>query len=1091
MKIYCKNTKRRYLIDTGATISLLPKEANDKADPNYFLRAANGTRITTYGKETKSLELGLGTPMEHKFVKASVTEAILGADFVTKHGIIIDMKKGRITHGDTGIRRTLSESVSTNIYNVTEPHCAEAEEILARHPKLMYEPGEALEDPPNIGIEHEIDVRGSPPANRARRLNPRMLEAAKEHFEELLKKGVIEESTAPFASPLHIVPKKDGKFRFCGDYRGINSLTKPNKYSLPFIGDAVNNLSGKKVFSVLDIKEAFTHILVKKEHRDYTSIITPFGLYRYKRMPYGLSGASATYQRYMDHILRGLRRKNADGTESKVALFSYIDDLLVASENMEDHKRDLEAIMAKLEEHKMKLSVHKCKFFQEEINFLGFRLNQTGVSPTEEKVQVIKDYPMPKTLGEVKSFVGLIHFFHKHIKDAAEVMGPLHDLLRGYKKFKRGIKIDDKDPALVKSFNETKEALIHSTVLAYPSVTAEIALFCDASDHHVSGILQQREPDGDWEPLGFFSKKCTPREKGQSIFYRETLAIHRALKYFQYMIMGNDFSIYTDHLAICKALESNKQRDNAAETKMLNYINSWQRPVKHIKGSENFVADLFSRTEIEPEECNVISADLITREELIEEQAKTKEIKDIMKDRKMGLKLKKIDGVYSNIYKDIIRPYVPEPLRKKVFHGIHDMGHAGVERTLRTLRSRFVWYAMRKDVSNWVKSCKHCQVNKVYQHNKPPIDPVQVPRSKFRHVVADIVGPLIPSEGYQYIFTMICRYSGWIEAVPMREANVGTILDALINTWIARHGLMDGIQTDRGSVFTSQKFREAMQAFGIQHKFSCSYKPASQGIVERSHRVLKSSLRGENAHTWKRRLAFTLLSMRTSYSEGIQSCPASAVFGTSLRLPGELVDANIGEGKPPYSHAEQIRKEMSKVNFRAKNFKPQPGRVDPNLYKCDYVYIRSYNKKHSLSSLYSGPHKVIRRLEKYFMVQLDDKIDSIALHRLKSAVNPVPDREGDLDKESGIDSDSEAEDWSSANNGNNITANHNLGTNMPPQGVRSHPVSASNRISNRRGHHMTTRSRALDLRTLGNQTSLRTTRFGRITRVPNRYRSSR
>ena len=1078
MKIYCKKTQKRYLLDTGASVSLIPKEPNDKADPDYFLKAANGSMIQTYGKQTIELDLGLGLPMKHKFIKGDVTEGILGADFMVKHGIILDMKRRTVTQESTGIRKTLNASGSTEIYNITEPHCEEAEELLAKYPGLIPKPGEPLGTPPDVGIEHEIDIVGRPPAMRARRLNPRMLEAAKEHFEEMLKNGVVEESSAPYASPLHVVEKKDNQFRWVGDYRALNAVTKPNKYSLPFIADAMNSLNGKEYFSVIDLKSAFNLVYVKKEHRDYTSIITPFGSFRYIRLPFGLCGASSTFQRYIDYVLRGISTTDPDGTKRKIHIFAYIDDILVASRTKEEHKRDLEAVLAKLDEFQMKISAHKCKFFQKEVDFLGFRLNKVGVSPTEEKIKTIREYPMPKTLGEVKSFVGLIHFFHKHIKNAAEVMGPLHDLLRGYKKLKKAIKIDQNDPSLIKSFNDTKAALINSTTLAYPSVTAEIALCTDASDSHIGAVLQQRENDQEgWQPLGFFSKKCSPRERGQSIFYRELLAIYKSLKYFQFMITGNKFTIYTDHAAICAALKSNKPRDNAQEVRMLGYVGSWQRPVLHVKGTDNFVADLFSRTEIESPECNIISIATVTREELIAEQAKTSEIQEIIKDRNMGLKLRKFNGVYCNQYKDVIRPYVPETLRKRIFDSIHNLGHAGIERTLKMIRNRYVWFSMRKDIRNWVKSCRHCQVNKIHKHNKPPIDCINVPSEKFRHIVVDIVGPLIPSEGYKYLLTMICRYSGWLEAVPLKEANTGSVLEALFDTWFARFGYPFTLQTDRGSVFSSQKFRDMMQTFGVQQKFSCSYTPSSQGIIERTHRVLKSSLRGENAHTWKKRLGFTLLSIRSSFCEGIQCAPSAAVYGTSLRLPGAIIDGDVGKYVPPYTHAETVRKEMAKVNFRERKFPSQPGKIDSNLMKCDYVYVRKYDKKHSLESQYEGPFKIIKRYDKYYLVQLDRRIDCIALHRLKSAINPVPDHADDINQKEEEYSDSEDE-------------NHRYNaTNPQPNTIRSLPVRANNSRPNpTRGTQQANPPARTRMPT---SQPIKMSRYGRIIKMPNRFKSSR
>ena len=231
MRVLCKKTKLVYLVDTGASISVIPRDEKDKIDATYTLRAANGTKIPTYGTANITVELGMEIPMQHNFVKADVNEAIIGVDFIVNHGLIINMYNGTIIHGKTGRSISVENEAPCNIYAISELHCEEAEKLLEKHANLLYVPGEKLPPPPDVGIEHEIIIMKNKrlPAYRARRLNAHMYEKAQAHFKDLLAKGVVEESNAPVSSPLHIVPKKGGSdFRFVGDYRDLNLCTQPS-----------------------------------------------------------------------------------------------------------------------------------------------------------------------------------------------------------------------------------------------------------------------------------------------------------------------------------------------------------------------------------------------------------------------------------------------------------------------------------------------------------------------------------------------------------------------------------------------------------------------------------------------------------------------------------------------------------------------------------------------------------------------------------------------------------------------------------------------------------------------------------------------
>ena len=484
------------------------------------------------------------------------------------------------------------------------------------------------------------------------------------------------------------------------------------------------------------------------------------------------------------------------------------------------------------------------------------------------------------------------------------------------------------------------------------------------------------------------------------------------------MMQGNDFKIYTDHSAICKALEKNTPRENSRETKMLSYIASWRKPVLHISGKDNEIADLMSRQFLIS--SILMGPKAITKQELKDAQKDSPEIEKILQNKSSGLTLELVDEIYCNKFKGITRPYIPKQLQRKVFDAIHEMAHTGPNRTQKLIQARFVWSGMKKMVKNWAQACMHCQSCKITRHNKPQIEPISVSSEKFRDIACDIVGPLTDSNGFRYILTIVDRYSGWLEAVPIVEATINSALRALIQNWICRYGIPNSLITDRGSIFTSPRFRDVMRSFGIRHNLTCAWNPASNGCVERTHRVLKSALRGGESTNWSHKLPFALLAINSSYQQGTKTCPSAIVFGTPLQLPGQIVENEIDPENKPAKHAEEICKLMTSKNFRENRFPPKRGHEDPRLKTCEYVFIKNAMKKHSLAPLYLGPFKVLQRFDKYFRVQLDKSVDNIALHRLKPVVIAKEDYNGELEEDENEQLEIETDDLSSEKDRENI-----------------------------------------------------------------------
>ena len=430
-------------------------------------------------------------------------------------------------------------------------------------------------------VEHTIDTGDSRPiAQRYRRLDPEKLAAAKAEFAELEAQGIIQRSDSPWASPLHMVQKADGSWRPCGDYRRLNLVTKPDQYPPPHIEDLTSQLAGKSFFTKLDLKKGYYQIPVAEKDIMKTAVITPFGLFVFRRMPFGLRNAGQSFQRFMDRVLAGIPH-----------VFVYLDDLLIASSSQEEHEADVKAVLDRLKKHGLVINREKCVFSARQVEYLGHLVTEEGLQPLPARVEAIAAFPPPTTRAELQGFLGMVNFYRRFIRGAASILRPLTEATKGGGGRSAPVTMT---PEMSAAFQAAKAALADAALLAHPKERVELSLAVDASDHHVGAVLQQKE-GGSWRPLSFFSKKLTPTEARYSTFDRELLACARAIRHFRYQLEGRQFHVLTDHKPLTHALHRVSEAHTARQGRHLAYIAEFTSDLRHVAGEHNVVADALSR----------------------------------------------------------------------------------------------------------------------------------------------------------------------------------------------------------------------------------------------------------------------------------------------------------------------------------------------------------------------------------------------------------------------------------------------------------------------------------------------------------------
>lgn len=764
-------------------------------------------------------------------------------------------------------------------------------------------------------IKHSIDTGSSSPIKiPPRRIPLSKREEVTELVTDMHKRNVIEPCNGPWASPVVLVKKKDGSYRFCVDYRLLNDKTRKDSYPLPRMDDLFSTLAGAKWFSTMDLQSGYWQVEMEERDKEKTAFTTGDGLWQFNVMPFGLCNAPATFERLMDKLFQGM---------SWQTMLIYLDDIIAYSISFDDHLAVLEQIFNRLRAANLKLNPTKCHFLQKKVKYLGHIVSENGLVTDPDKVKAVTEWPIPQNKKNVRSFLGLCSYYRRFIQGFSTLAKPLSELTEENRRFSWNSSCED-------AFMKLKTKLTTAPVLAFPTPNEVFILDTDASNVGVGSVLSQKQ--GEHEVvIEYFSKTLSRSERNYCVTRRELLAVVLAVRHFHHYLFGRAFVLRTDHASL-RWLCNFKQPEGQM-ARWLENLQQYDFMIQHRPGSKHTNADALSRRlcgnckqcsraeELEEESSKRALVTTVSGS-LEEEQRKDPTLSLIIKWLEDGKRPPKPDilgqdedvksywAIFDQLTLEngtLIRRWeetpgnflklivVPRPCVKAILTSLHDSpsgGHLGQKKTLSKIKKRYFWFGRTVDAKVWCLTCEICAARRGPQRKTRGALQPSLPGCPFERIAIDILGPFPRTkDGNRYIVVVMDYFTKWPEcfAVPNQTAEV--VLSPLINEVFCRFGVPQVIHSDQGRNFEADVFQSVLKILGVEKTRTTPLHPQSDGMVERFNRTLLDYLSkfvDRQQTDWDRHLQPALLSYRSAEHEASGFSPAYLNLGRELKLPADL-----------------------------------------------------------------------------------------------------------------------------------------------------------------------------------------------------------
>lgn len=885
LNIYLNNIKKRFtsevqlnnirltaLIDSGADCSCIKESValslGLKSNKKIVLSMANCS--TTQGKLYKNVEVAIfnkNYTVDLVSIKSLSHDMIIGLDVLRP--LLKDIPHEQVFQINTLLDYSIEKKFETLMKD---------SELMSQNTKFQ---------------EFEINTGNSQPIQISRyRLGKPIEDKAEEEIKKLLKNGIIRKSSSPWCSPIVVVPKKDNKVRLCVDYRALNKVTLKDSYPLPRIDDILDSLRGSEIFSTLDATSGFYQIPVCQRDIPKTAFQTKSGLYEFLRMPFGLTNAPAAFQRVVDNIF---------GLEKEKFVQCYLDDIIVYSKNRKDHDYHLSTVYEKLKNAGLILNKEKCRFYRNELDILGYKVKKNSIYPTHERIESIKNFPLPTSYKELKSFLGLISYSRNFIQNLSSIAKPLLDLLKGSPENSQTLKFTETE---LISFEKLKNLINSDNYLSIADYSKNFIVTTDASKSGISGILAQLNDKNVEVPISFFSKTLTQAQANYSATQLELLAVVETLRHYKHYLLHKKFLLKTDHEALL-ALNHTKNHNSMLFRWSLE-LSDFKFDIQHIKGTKN-PADILSR--LEPKAVNSISS------------SSHKIIVDIQTQQ------------------DLISNY-------HIY-----LGHGNAGNVIYNLKQKYQWKGMYSQVHEFVNQCTVCMRAKVL----PCKNNFKMIRSSSigELIEIDCIGPLpCTKRGKKFIITAVDHYSKIGFAKSYASKTSLNVIDFISSCILPKIAKIKTVLSDNGLEFSNRNVLDFCKIKNIKWIYGSPYHPETQGAVEKFNQTFIRKIRkisNFTANAWDYAISKALEAYNASFHRVLGCSPSELFYKKKLYIDCDK-KIDIDESQITISK-NKIEANLNRVRQKYKS--EFEGKYDgpKNLKKGDHVL--KYNFLPNLDKLQS------------------------------------------------------------------------------------------------------------------------------------------
>ena len=903
-------------LDTAADVSVVSEELV-KTVPNITVSPCdsslidyNGERIQVLG--TAKVDVGY-KGKEYKGLPLTVVkgqrQSLFGLDWIGEVTLQIDLDN----------------------YNVHKVQNVQPEDslskLLERHKAIFDEnQGTVKGVTASLLLKDDANPKFCPPRQIPFALKP----LVEQEIQRLVDNQSFEKVTySDWGTPIVPVVKSDGSIRLCGDYKvTVNPQLQVAQHPLPKPEDMFATLGSCKVFSKIDLKQAFQQLTMTDESQSICTLSTHLGLFRPKRLPYGIASSPALWQLTMDKMFAGLQ-----GT------FCFVDDILVAGKTDEEHLNRLKAVLKIIEDSGMKIRKDKCKFAVPSVEYLGFKIDGSGIHKTTSKVNAIREAKLPQNVAELKSFMGLVTFYGRFIPNLATVAHPLHNLLRNNVEWCWTAECDE-------AVRKIKEEITSPRFLTHFQPDLPVKLTCDASSYGIGAVLAHVMPDNTERPIAFASRSLNSAERNYSQIQKEALAlVYGVTKFHTYLYGKQKFTLVTDHKPLLAILGPKKGLPTLVAARLQRWaiiLAAYTYDLEYKETGKIGNADALSRFPVDaaPESTDtnmllVESHNLPVTAKMIRQATKddptlSRVMQGLITGR--GLASTQEDcKPYLNIWSELTvedgcilrgaRVVVPEKLRLPLLKEIH-ADHQGIVRSKAVARTYVWWPGIDSQVEAYTRECSSCAA---HQNMPTPkrMHPWEQPRHAWQRLHLDFLGPFLTHT----FLVIVDAYSKWPEIIPMKSTTTHATIEALMPVF-ATHGLPVRVVTDNGPQFTSSEFADFMKVNGILHTRSAPYHPSTNGEAERLVQTFKHNMKCRRA-TPSDIISNTskfLLSYRTTEHGSTGKTPSQMLMSRRIKTKLDLLLPDYQEDA--HSRELQQMEKQKKV---------------PSYPPFSSVMVRSYN----------------------------------------------------------------------------------------------------------------------------------------------------